>query len=70
MIHSMSELQINTFRLLYGKIAGFLLAFLQGLYIETLFPENFNEAVSYSLCHWNSTAPSAPAAKTWDAWNQ
>lgn len=66
MIHSVSELQINTFRLLYGKIAGSLLAFLQKLCIETLFPE----AVSYSLCHWNSTAPSAPAAKIWDAWNQ
>lgn len=61
MIHSVSELQINTFRLLYGKIAGSLLAFLQ-----TLFPE----AVSYSLCPWNSTASSAPATKTWDAWNQ
>lgn len=45
MIHSVSELQINTFRLLHGKIAGFLLAFFQKLHIETLFPE----AVSYSL---------------------
>lgn len=65
-IHSVCELQINTFRLLYGKIAGSLLAFLQKLCIETRVPE----AVSYSLCHWNSTASSAPTAKTWAAWNQ
>lgn len=45
MVHSVSELQINTFRLLHGKIAGSLLAFLQKPHIETLFPE----AVSYSL---------------------
>lgn len=45
MIHSVSELQINTFRLLHGKIAGSLLAFFQKLRIETLFAE----AVSYSL---------------------
>lgn len=44
MIHSVSELQINTFRLLHGKISGSLLALFQKLRIETLFPE----AVSYS----------------------
>ena len=45
MIHFVSELQINAFRLLHGKIAGSLLAFFQKLRIETQFPE----AVSYSL---------------------
>lgn len=45
MIHSASELQMNTFRLLHGKIAASLLAFFQKLHVETLFPE----AVAYSL---------------------
>lgn len=45
MIQPVSELQINIFRLLHGKIVGSLLAFSQKLCIETLFPE----AVSYSL---------------------
>lgn len=64
MIHSVSALQINTFRLQHGKIAGSLLAFFQKLHIEALFPGT----VSCSLLpSEHCRIFSAPAAAMWDA---
>lgn len=66
MIHSASELQMNTVRLRHGKIAGSLLARFQMLHIEALFPGT----VSHCLLPSDHRILSAPTTAMWDAQQQ
>jgi len=65
MIHSVSELQINTFRLLHGKIAVLSWRFFKSCVLKLCSQRLF----CIPFCHRSPTASSAPTAKARDARN-